>query len=73
MVCLFNFSFRLYLERIAQIEAKLAEVKAGRAPEYLNPLAQLQESMRIRTQVAGMFLSSHSTLFVWCFYLADVG
>jgi len=28
-------------------------VKTGRAPEYLNPLAQLQESMRIRTQVAG--------------------
>ncbi|KAK2157704.1 hypothetical protein LSH36_186g02014 [Paralvinella palmiformis] len=45
---------QLYIERIAQIDAKLAEVKTGRAPEYLNPLAQLQESMRIRTQVAGI-------------------
>ena len=44
---------RLCRERLAQVEAKLQEVKAGRAPEYLNPLAQLQENMRIRTQVAG--------------------
>jgi breast cancer metastasis-suppressor 1-like protein len=45
--------FRLYIERFAQVEAKLEEVKAGKALEYLNPLAQLQENMRIRTQVAG--------------------
>lgn len=35
------------------MEEKLEEVKAGRAIEYLNPLAELEEDMRIRTQVAG--------------------
>lgn len=28
---------------------------AGNAPEYLEPLATLQENMQIRTKVAGMF------------------
>ncbi|XP_064622491.1 breast cancer metastasis-suppressor 1-like protein [Lineus longissimus] len=45
---------QLFRERMQQIEAKLEEVKAGRAQEYLNPLAQLQENMRVRTQVAGI-------------------
>ncbi|XP_062570222.1 breast cancer metastasis-suppressor 1-like protein [Saccostrea cucullata] len=44
----------LYKERMGQIEHKLEEVKAGRALEYLSPLAQLQENMRIRTEVAGI-------------------
>ena len=35
------------------MEAKLKEVIAGKAAEYLNPLAQLQENMRIRTEVSG--------------------
>ncbi|XP_067681657.1 breast cancer metastasis-suppressor 1-like protein-A [Haliotis asinina] len=45
---------QLYRERSAQVSEKLEEVKAGKAIEYLNPLAQLQDNMRIRTQVAGI-------------------
>ena len=45
---------RLYYERLTQVEAKLQEVRAGRANEYLSPLAQLQDDMRVRTQVAGI-------------------
>ena len=44
---------RLYTERMSQVCDKLEEVKAGKAGEYLNPLAELQENMRIRTQVSG--------------------
>ncbi|KAL3873449.1 hypothetical protein ACJMK2_036565 [Sinanodonta woodiana] len=44
----------LYRERLSQVEMKLEEVKAGKALEYLNPLADLQENMKIRTQVAGV-------------------
>lgn len=43
----------LYKERMGQVDHKLEEVRAGRAAEYLNPLSQLQENMRIRTEVAG--------------------
>lgn len=46
--------FRLYRERITQVETKLAEVKLGRAQEYLQPLEELQENCRIRTEVAGI-------------------
>lgn len=45
--------YRLYKERMGQVDHKLEEVRAGRAAEYLNPLSQLQENMRIRTEVAG--------------------
>ncbi|XP_077522642.1 breast cancer metastasis-suppressor 1-like protein isoform X2 [Amblyomma americanum] len=45
---------QLYLERANQIEAKLEEVKMGRAPEYLQPLEDLQDNMRIRIEVAGI-------------------
>ncbi|XP_064464057.1 breast cancer metastasis-suppressor 1-like protein [Ornithodoros turicata] len=45
---------QLYLERANQIEAKLEEVRAGRAPEYLQPLEDLQDNMRIRIEVAGI-------------------
>lgn len=44
----------MYQERITQVDAKLGEVKLGRAHEYLQPLEQLQENMRIRTEVAGI-------------------
>lgn len=44
---------RLYKERLSQVDAKLQEVIAGKAPEYLEPLANLQENMQIRTKVAG--------------------
>lgn len=46
---------RLYRERSLEVQDKLEEVRAGRAPEYLGPLSQLQQNMQIRTQVAGLF------------------
>lgn len=35
------------------MDIKLQEVMAGCAQEYLEPLANLQENMQIRTKVAG--------------------
>lgn len=35
------------------MDAKLQEVLSGKAPEYLEPLAALQENMQIRMKVAG--------------------
>ncbi|XP_073067441.1 breast cancer metastasis-suppressor 1-like protein isoform X1 [Manis javanica] len=46
---------QLYKERLSQVDAKLQEVIAGKAPEYLEPLATLQENMQIRTKVAGIY------------------
>ncbi|XP_052001486.1 breast cancer metastasis-suppressor 1-like protein-A [Xyrauchen texanus] len=45
----------LYKERLSQVAAKLQEVMSGKAPEYLEPLATLQENMQIRTKVAGIY------------------
>merc|ERR1711894_269042 len=45
---------QLYKERSSQIDDKLEEVRAGKAAEYLDPLAELQDDMRVRTQVAGI-------------------
>ncbi|KAG1697883.1 Breast cancer metastasis-suppressor 1-like protein-A [Nymphon striatum] len=45
---------RLYVERIAQTTSKLTEVRIGRAEEYIQPLKELQESIKIRTEVAGI-------------------
>lgn len=45
---------QLYRERIAQVNHQLQEVKGGRSQEYLGPLQELQENMRIRTEVAGI-------------------
>lgn len=45
--------YRLYRERLSQVNSKLAEVEAGRAAEYLEPLAVLLENMQVRTKVAG--------------------
>ncbi|XP_053191434.1 breast cancer metastasis-suppressor 1-like protein-A isoform X1 [Scomber japonicus] len=46
---------QLYRERLSQVNSKLAEVEAGRAAEYLEPLAVLLENMQVRTKVAGNF------------------
>ncbi|XP_031437766.1 breast cancer metastasis-suppressor 1-like protein-A isoform X2 [Clupea harengus] len=46
---------QLYKERLSQVDLKLQEVIAGNAPEYLEPLATLQENMQIRTKVAGIY------------------
>ena len=55
-MCIINnfLDDRLYRERITQVDTKLGEVKCGRAQEYLQPLEELQENMRIRTEVAGI-------------------
>ncbi|GCC34450.1 hypothetical protein chiPu_0012924 [Chiloscyllium punctatum] len=46
---------QLYKERLSQVEAKLDEVIAGKATEYLEPLAVLQKNMKIRMEVAGVY------------------
>ncbi|XP_018590857.1 breast cancer metastasis-suppressor 1-like protein-A [Scleropages formosus] len=46
---------QLYKERLSQVDLKLQEVIAGSAAEYLEPLANLQENMQIRTKVAGIY------------------
>lgn len=45
---------QLYQARRERVLSKLDEVKAGKAPEYLQPLEDLQDQMRIRTEVAGI-------------------
>lgn len=45
---------QLYRERLTQIEAKLSEVKVGRAIEYIQPLEELQENMRIQIEVGSI-------------------
>uniref|UniRef100_A0A3B3TN52 BRMS1 transcriptional repressor and anoikis regulator n=1 Tax=Poecilia latipinna TaxID=48699 RepID=A0A3B3TN52_9TELE len=42
----------LFRERLNQVKVKLDEVLTGKAGEYREPLAALQNSMQIRTQVA---------------------
>ncbi|CAB1412970.1 unnamed protein product [Pleuronectes platessa] len=46
---------QLYHERLSQVNSKLTEVEAGRASEYLEPLAVLLENMQVRTKVAGIY------------------
>ncbi|KAM9356468.1 breast cancer metastasis-suppressor 1-like protein-A [Pholidichthys leucotaenia] len=46
---------QLYRERLNQVNTKLAEVEAGRAAEYLEPLAVLLENIQVRTKVAGIY------------------
>ncbi|KAM4724046.1 breast cancer metastasis-suppressor 1-like protein-A [Anableps anableps] len=50
-----NLKDQLYRERLSQVNCKLAEVEAGRAAEYLDPLAVLLENMQVRTKVAGIY------------------
>ncbi|CAG9860346.1 unnamed protein product [Phyllotreta striolata] len=45
---------QLYRERLSQVEMQLAEVKTGKSREYLISLQELQDNMRIRTEVAGI-------------------
>ncbi|KAM9827358.1 breast cancer metastasis-suppressor 1 [Neosynchiropus ocellatus] len=46
---------KLFRERLNQVKVKLDEVLTGTAGEYKEPLAALQKSMQIRTQVAGVY------------------
>lgn len=45
---------QLLRERLTQAERKLEEVRAGSSEDYLQPLQELQENMRIRNEVAGI-------------------
>lgn len=42
---------QLYRERLTQIETKLEEVKTGTATEYIQPLDELQENLRLQLDV----------------------
>ncbi|MEQ2217591.1 Breast cancer metastasis-suppressor 1-like protein [Xenoophorus captivus] len=46
---------KLFRERLNQVKVKLDEVLTGKAGEYREPLAGLQNNMQIRTQVAGVY------------------
>jgi len=61
---------QLYKERVSQMDTKLSEVRAGTAGDYLNPLSELQENMRCRTQVAGV-LRELKTQNINCRYEAE--
>ncbi|XP_061700807.1 breast cancer metastasis-suppressor 1-like protein-A isoform X2 [Syngnathoides biaculeatus] len=56
---------QLYRERLTQVNSKLAEVEAGRAAEYLDPLAVLLENMQVRTKVAGNLNVSQNRSMPW--------
>ncbi|CAG9582987.1 unnamed protein product [Danaus chrysippus] len=45
---------QLFNERMKHVEYQLSEVRVGRSQEYLIPLAQLQENMKVRLEVAGI-------------------
>ncbi|XP_023330133.1 breast cancer metastasis-suppressor 1-like protein [Eurytemora carolleeae] len=61
---------QLYRERLTQIESKLAEVKAERAQEYIQPLEELQENMRIQLEV-GAILRQLRQENIQCKYEAE--
>lgn len=52
-MCVFLYD-SIINERLNQISLKLTEIKCGEASEYLQPLADLEENMRIRSEVAGV-------------------
>lgn len=62
---------RLYRERITQIEAKLTEVRTGKATEYLQPLEELQINMKNRMEV-GTILRELRLANIQCKYDAEV-
>lgn len=45
---------QLYYERLNRVEEKLHGVRSGKSPDYLQPLEELQQNLRIRTEVAGI-------------------
>ena len=65
------FVFRLYRERITQIEAKLSEVRSGKSVEYLQPLEELQVNMKNRMEV-GTVLRELRLENIRCKYNAEI-
>jgi len=45
---------QLYTERLQQIDAKIVEILNNKAAEYLQPLAQLEEQLTIKKNVASI-------------------
>ena len=45
---------QLYYERVNRVDEKLNGVRSGKSPDYLQPLEELQENLRTRTEVAGI-------------------
>lgn len=45
---------QLYYERLNQVDEKLQGVRSGKSSDYLIPLEQLQEQLKVRTEVAGI-------------------
>lgn len=62
---------QLYLERLTQVDKKLEEVRAGRSSEYLHPLEELQDNMRVRSEVSGILRDFRLTN-VKCQYEAEM-
>ncbi|KAL2079501.1 hypothetical protein ACEWY4_025245 [Coilia grayii] len=46
---------KLFRERLNQVKVKLEEVLSGKAGEYQDQLAVLQQNLQMRTQVAGIY------------------
>jgi breast cancer metastasis-suppressor 1-like protein len=61
---------QLYRERLTQIESKLTDVKAERAQEYILPLEELQENMRVQLEV-GAILRQLRQENIQCKYEAE--
>nr|XP_055194043.1 breast cancer metastasis-suppressor 1 homolog [Nyctereutes procyonoides] len=45
----------VFRERLSQLRVRLEEVGAERAPEYTEPLGELQQSLKICIQVTGIY------------------
>jgi len=48
----FQLKEQLYTERLQQMDAKIEEIKNDKAPEYLQPLYQLEQNLELRKKVA---------------------
>ena len=61
---------QLYRERLTQIETKQEEVKTGLATEYIQPLDELQENLRVQLDV-GLVLRRLRQENIECKYDAE--
>lgn len=57
---------RLYLEKLEEIDDKIAKVNEGNAPEYLHPQKELQRTLsrRMATAEAHLLNKVHSSVCV---------
>lgn len=62
---------QLYYERLNQVEEKLQGVRSGKSSDYLQPLEDLQEHLRVRTEVAGV-LKELKMVNVKCQHQAEI-